>query len=59
MITDQAMPQTTGSELIAHARRQRPGLPIILAAGHGETPSDIGPAVLRRAIEAVDKPRRA
>ncbi|AJA09194.1 sensor/response regulator hybrid [Sphingopyxis fribergensis] len=69
MITDQAMPQMTGSELIAHARSQRPDLPIILATGYGETPSDIGPAVLRlgkpfgqsdlrKAIEAVDKPRR-
>lgn len=67
MITDQAMPLMTGSELIAEARRHRPGLPIILATGYGESPSDIGLAVLRlgkpfgqselrRAVEAVEKP---
>ncbi len=66
MITDQAMPLMTGSELIARARRHRPELPIILATGYGETPIDIGPAVLRlgkpfgqselrRAIDAVRK----
>lgn len=67
MMTDQAMPDMTGGELIAHVRRHRPELPIILATGYGETPSDIGPAVLRlgkpfgqselrRAIAAVEKP---
>ena len=69
MITDQAMPLMTGSELITHARKSRPELPIILATGYGETPSDIGPVVLRlgkpfgqselrRAIETVAKPEQ-
>lgn len=47
LITDQAMPGMTGSELIAAARAERPHLPIILATGYGETPSDVGPALQR------------
>ncbi|MBW8295476.1 PAS domain S-box protein [Sphingopyxis sp.] len=47
LITDQAMPGMTGSELIAAARSERPDLPIILATGYGETPSDVGPALQR------------
>ena len=41
LITDQAMPGMTGSELITAARAERPALPIILATGYGETPADI------------------
>ena len=40
VITDQAMPGMTGSQLIAAVRADRPGLPIILATGYGETPGD-------------------
>ncbi len=47
LITDQAMPGMTGSEMIAAARAERPHLPIILATGYGETPSDVGPALQR------------
>ncbi|WP_447752693.1 PAS domain S-box protein [Sphingopyxis fribergensis] len=47
MITDQAMPGMTGSELIAAVRAERPALPIILATGYGETPSDANHAVVR------------
>lgn len=47
LITDQAMPGMTGSQLIEAARAQRPGLPIILASGYGETPADDASLVLR------------
>ncbi|WP_077146337.1 PAS domain-containing protein [Sphingopyxis sp. KK2] len=64
LITDQAMPGMTGSELIAAVQAGRPDLPVILATGYGETPAtnglDIqrlgkpyGQSDLRMAIEAI------
>nr|WP_302053921.1 PAS domain S-box protein [Sphingomonas tagetis] len=47
LITDQAMPGMTGSQLIEAVRERRPGLPIILATGYGETPADDAARVLR------------
>lgn len=47
IITDQAMPGMTGSQLIAAVRGERPDLPIILATGYGETPIDANHAVQR------------
>ena len=47
LITDQAMPGMTGTELIERARALRPDLPIILATGYGETPADAASQVLR------------
>ncbi|MDO9370848.1 MAG: PAS domain S-box protein [Sphingopyxis sp.] len=47
LITDQAMPGITGSELISVARAERPDLPVILATGYGETPSEVGQALQR------------
>jgi CheY-like chemotaxis protein len=47
LITDQAMPGMTGTELIARARALRPELPIILATGYGETPADAAEQLLR------------
>ena len=47
LITDQAMPGMTGTELIERARALRPDLPIILATGYGETPADAASHVLR------------
>lgn len=38
VITDQAMPGMTGTELIARIRRERPGLPVLLATGYAELP---------------------
>jgi CheY-like chemotaxis protein len=38
MITDQAMPQMTGIQLIEAARRRKPGLPVVLATGYAELP---------------------
>ena len=36
IVTDQAMPNMTGSDLIAAIDEIRPGIPIILASGYGE-----------------------
>jgi PAS domain S-box-containing protein len=47
LITDQAMPGMTGSQLIETVRRLRPALPIILATGYGETPADDAARALR------------
>ena len=40
IITDQAMPQMTGSELVSAARAKWPGMPVILATGYAELPED-------------------
>jgi PAS domain S-box-containing protein len=40
VITDQAMPQTTGLQLIEEIRRNWPDLPVILATGFAELPPD-------------------
>jgi CheY-like chemotaxis protein len=39
LITDQAMPGMTGTELAEHATLLRPDLPIILATGYAELPT--------------------
>jgi signal transduction histidine kinase len=41
VITDQAMPGMTGSQLAGAIREERPGTPIILATGYGELPSGL------------------
>ncbi|SNS79859.1 PAS domain S-box-containing protein [Sphingomonas laterariae] len=41
IMTDQAMPNVTGVELIVAARAERPDIPAILATGYGELPDDI------------------
>ncbi|MEO6012250.1 MAG: PAS domain S-box protein [Devosia sp.] len=38
MITDQAMPQMTGAQLIEAARAKWPALPVVLATGYAELP---------------------
>ena len=38
VVTDHAMPQMTGSELVQLLRAERPGLPIVLATGYAELP---------------------
>jgi CheY-like chemotaxis protein len=38
MITDQAMPQMTGMQLVGAAREKFPALPVILATGYAELP---------------------
>jgi PAS domain S-box-containing protein len=38
LITDQAMPDMTGSELVSKVRAEKPGFPAILATGYAELP---------------------
>jgi CheY-like chemotaxis protein len=38
LITDQAMPGMTGSELVSKIRADKPELPVILATGYAELP---------------------
>ena len=47
LITDQAMPGMTGSQLIAAARELRPDMPVVLATGYGETPAESSSRVVR------------
>jgi len=47
MITDQAMPGMSGSELARQVHELRPGLPVILATGYAELPPS-GNAALPR-----------
>jgi len=49
IITDQAMPRMTGTQLIAAVRAEFETLPIILATGYAELPSGLDAAVLRLA----------
>jgi signal transduction histidine kinase len=69
VVTDQAMLGMTGTELVAEIRRERPGLPVLLATGYAELPdgemSDIPrlskpflQAHLDHAIAAVMRGRR-
>ncbi len=51
VVTDQAMPGMTGTQLAAAIREVWPGLPVILATGYAELP-DEGGAELPR----LDKP---
>ncbi len=55
LMTDEAMPGLTGSELIAEIRRLRPGLPVVLMSGY------VTPALSARArelgvVEVLGKP---
>ncbi len=47
VVTDQAMPGMTGTELVAAIRRERPGLPVLLATGYAELPDGEGADVPR------------
>jgi signal transduction histidine kinase/CheY-like chemotaxis protein len=49
LVTDQAMPNMTGAELIGEVAQMRPGLPIILATGYGELPSELQQNALKLA----------
>jgi PAS domain S-box-containing protein len=46
VLTDQAMPQMTGAELIGEIKRRRPRVPVILATGFAELPADVDPVQL-------------
>ena len=47
VVTDQAMPGMTGTELIAAIRWERPDLPILLATGYAELPNGEGTGIPR------------
>jgi len=53
LITDQAMPGMTGSELVSRIRAERPAFPVILATGYAELPPGEG-----RGIPRLAKPFR-
>jgi signal transduction histidine kinase/ActR/RegA family two-component response regulator len=46
VLTDETMPQLTGSDLAAAVQRRRPGLPVLLMSGY------VSPALAQRAAEA-------
>ncbi|MGX1791093.1 PAS domain S-box protein [Bosea sp. NPDC055332] len=47
LITDHAMPQMTGAQLIAEVGERWPSLPVILATGYADLPAGAGAGVLR------------
>jgi len=47
LITDHAMPQMTGAQLIAEVGQRWPTLPVILATGYADLPAGAGAGVLR------------
>jgi CheY-like chemotaxis protein len=51
VITDQAMPRMTGTQLIEAIKAERPDVAIILATGYAELPAEADPATAR-----LDKP---
>ena len=54
LITDQAMPGMTGSELAAAVRSQWPDLPIIIATGYAELPEMAVEQRIRSMAQAHD-----
>ena len=49
VITDHAMPQMTGSQLIAEIQQDYPAIAIILASGYAELPAGLDPELTRLA----------
>jgi CheY-like chemotaxis protein len=49
LITDQAMPGMTGSELVSKIRAEKPEFPVILATGYAELPPGEGQGIPRLA----------
>jgi PAS domain S-box-containing protein len=49
IITDQAMPGMTGSELVSKIRAEKPELPVILATGYADLPPGEGKGIPRLA----------
>ena len=47
LITDQAMPGMTGSQLVLKVRAERPEFPVILATGYAELPTGEGQGISR------------
>jgi PAS domain S-box-containing protein len=49
LITDHAMPNMTGAELVATVQRNSPSLPVVVATGYAELPLGVAPSVTRLA----------
>ncbi len=49
VITDHAMPDMTGAELLQHLAARYPDIPVILATGYAELPEGVGAGVQRLA----------
>jgi len=47
LLTDQAMPQMTGEQLIGVVRQEHPALPAVLATGYAELDSELPPSIGR------------
>jgi DNA-binding NtrC family response regulator len=47
VITDQASPGMTGVQLAATIKQQRPRLPVILASGYADLPSNLELSLIR------------
>jgi CheY-like chemotaxis protein len=47
VLTDQAMPSMTGTQLARHVRQAWPDLPIILATGYADLPNGEDPGLPR------------
>jgi PAS domain S-box-containing protein len=47
VITDHAMPEMTGVELVAHIVQRYPDMPVILATGYAELPGGLGAGIQR------------
>ncbi len=45
VITDHAMPEMTGAELIGTLKKQSPNLPVLLVTGYAELPADVDPNI--------------
>jgi len=54
LVTDHSMPDISGAELIAQARRHAPRLPCLLVTGHGDTvDTGIPVRILRKPYRAA------
>jgi CheY-like chemotaxis protein len=49
LLTDQAMPNMTGAELVEEVRRERPNLPVVVATGYSELPAGFDESVAKLA----------
>ena len=70
VVSDQVMPDMSGTELRDELARRRPGLPVLIATGYAEMPLDANPALpriskpftqaeLSRAVSDAVNPRRS
>ena len=56
VITDHRLPDGTGWDVAAYARRMQPALPVILVSGYSELPTQDGDAVDMTRVTFLPKP---